>query len=71
MQEVGEGRHAVYGTVVDGAGRPVNDARVELGGFGTESFSEVSQDTTTNLRGEYHFAGVEVGMYMMEVWKEG
>jgi len=71
LDPVSEGEYSVYGTVLDATRTPIQGATVELGGLGTESFSEVNLKTTTDQQGRFLFTGIELGMYMLEAKAEG
>ncbi len=65
------GDHSIYGTVASEGGSPIEGARVELGGLGTESLNSLARSVMTDAQGEFNIDGLEVGMYMLSVGKEG
>lgn len=71
LDPVDLGDHSIYGTVSSEKGNPIDGARVELGGLGTESLNSFERTATTDFQGEFRIDGLEIGMYMVSAEKEG
>lgn len=65
------GDNAVYGTVRDRNGIAIPGAQARLSGLGAESLTEHGRSAATGADGRFRFEGVEPGLYMLQVEKEG
>ncbi|MEW5978752.1 MAG: TonB-dependent receptor [Acidobacteriota bacterium] len=61
------GKAEFFGTVTDSSGLPIPEATVEL----QDQATSVERRSTTALLGQYHFFGLEPGMYRVSVIKSG
>lgn len=71
LYSVDEGDHMVYGTVLDSTGAPVDGARVALEGMSTDAMDSISREGNTDGSGRFRFDGVSLGIYRLEVTKDG
>jgi protocatechuate 3,4-dioxygenase beta subunit len=65
------GQFAVYGTVTDAGGAPVDGVRLTLGSMGADDVRGDSRDATTDANGNYTFEGVQSGFLLLVAEKEG
>ena len=68
---LGEGDHAVFGQVVDDAGRPLEGARVGLMLVGGASFGFGESSATTDASGSFRFDDLCAGSFLLVVQQEG
>lgn len=71
LEEIGEGRFACFGKVLDGREQPLDSVEVRLEGLSLDSISGIEQSTTTSADGTFRFEGIESGNYQLSAYKEG